>query len=48
MFLDEARLASRIHHPNVCSVFDFGFADGSYYIAMEFLVGETVSPPVPR
>lgn len=43
MFLDEARFASRIHHPNVCSVFDFGFADGSYYIAMEFVVGETVS-----
>jgi serine/threonine-protein kinase len=43
MFLDEARLASRINHPNVCSVFDFGFADSTYYIAMEFLVGETVS-----
>ena len=43
MFLDEARFASRIHHPNVCSIFDFGFADGSYYIAMEFVVGETVS-----
>lgn len=43
MFLDEARLASRISHPNVCSVFDFGFADSTYYIAMEFLVGETVS-----
>jgi serine/threonine-protein kinase len=42
MFLDEARLASRISHPNVCSVFDFGFADSTYYIAMEFLVGETV------
>ncbi len=43
MFLDEARLASRITHPNVCSVFDFGFADSTYFIAMEFLVGETVS-----
>jgi serine/threonine protein kinase len=42
MFLDEARLASRIGHPNVCNVFDFGFADSTYYIAMEFLVGETV------
>jgi len=40
MFLDEARLASRISHPNVCSVFDFGFADSTYYIAMEMLVGE--------
>jgi serine/threonine-protein kinase len=40
MFLDEARIASRITHPNVCSVFDFGQADGEYYIAMEYLVGE--------
>ena len=42
MFLDEARLASRVGHPNVCSVFDFGFADSTYYIAMEMLVGEMV------
>ena len=43
MFLDEARIASRITHPNVCSVFDFGNADGEYYIAMEYLVGEPLS-----
>ena len=43
MFLDEARIASRITHPNVCSVFDFGEADGEYYIAMEYLVGESLS-----
>ena len=42
MFLDEARIASRIQHPNVCQVFDFGAADGEYFIAMEFLVGETL------
>jgi hypothetical protein len=43
MFLDEARIASRIDHANVCSVFDFGEADGTYYIAMEFLAGESLS-----
>ena len=43
MFLDEAKIASRITHPNVCSVFDFGNADGEYYIAMEYLVGEPLS-----
>ncbi len=43
MFLDEARIASRITHSNVCSVFDFGEADGEYYIAMEYLVGEPLS-----
>ena len=43
MFLDEARIASRITHANVCSVFDFGEADGEHYIAMEYLVGEPLS-----
>jgi len=43
MFLDEARIASRITHPNVCSVFDFGEANGEYFIAMEYLVGEPLS-----
>jgi len=43
MFLDEARIASRITHANVCSVFDFGEIDGEYYIAMEYLVGEPLS-----
>jgi serine/threonine protein kinase len=43
MFLDEARIASRITHANVCSVFDFGEADGEYFIAMEYLVGESLS-----
>ena len=39
MFLDEARLASQIHHANVCSVTDFGQVDGAYYIVMEYLTG---------
>lgn len=43
MFLDEAKIASRITHTNVCSVFDFGQADGEHYIAMEYLVGEPLS-----
>jgi len=43
MFLDEARIASRIHHANVCQVFDFGESDGTYFIAMEYLMGEPLS-----
>ncbi|MEZ4288315.1 MAG: serine/threonine-protein kinase [Polyangiales bacterium] len=43
MFLDEARIASRITHANVCSVFDFGESNGEYFIAMEYLVGEPLS-----
>jgi serine/threonine-protein kinase len=41
MFLDEARIAGLIDHPNVCSVLDFGMAEGTYYLAMEYLLGET-------
>jgi len=39
MFLDEARIAARISHPNVCQVFELGEIDGSYYLAMEYLEG---------
>lgn len=43
MFWDEARIASLIQHPNVCNVVDFDCVDGEYYLAMEFLVGESLS-----
>ncbi|AKF08702.1 serine/threonine-protein kinase [Sandaracinus amylolyticus] len=43
MFLDEARLAATINHPNVCGVIDFGEADGTYYMAMEYLQGEPLA-----
>lgn len=42
MFLDEARLASAISHRNVCNVFDFGETDGRFYIAMDFLSGQSL------
>jgi serine/threonine-protein kinase len=48
MFLDEARIASRLHHPNLCSVVDFGEVDGRYYLTLEYLHGETLSGLVRR
>jgi tRNA A-37 threonylcarbamoyl transferase component Bud32 len=42
MFLDEAKIAARVHHPNVCQVFDFGEERGLYYLAMEHLEGESL------
>ncbi|MGE0784796.1 MAG: protein kinase [Sandaracinaceae bacterium] len=48
MFFDEARIAARIDHPNVCTVFDFGDADGRHFIAMEYVVGETVAALIRR
>ena len=49
MFLDEAKIASHISHPNVCAVYDFGDVQGLYYIAMEYLVGAPLieSRPLP-
>ncbi len=43
MFLDEARITGLITHPNVCTVYDFGEVDGTYYIALEYLMGESVA-----
>ncbi len=40
MFLDEARIAARISHPNVATVFELGRHGNTYWIAMEYLHGE--------
>jgi serine/threonine-protein kinase len=42
MFLDEARLAARIHHPNVVSILEIGSGDQGYYIVMEYVEGDTL------
>ncbi len=42
MFLDEARLASRLNHPNIAQVLDVGRAGSSYYYTMEYVHGENV------
>jgi serine/threonine-protein kinase len=39
MFLDEARLAASLNHPNIVQVYDLGETNGSYFIAMEFVAG---------
>jgi eukaryotic-like serine/threonine-protein kinase len=42
-FRREAKSAAGLQHPNVVNVFDRGEHDGTYYIAMEFLPGRTLS-----
>ena len=42
MFQDEAEIASRIQHPNVCDVFEFGEWNDRHYLVMEYLVGESL------
>ena len=39
MFLDEARIAADLSHPNVVNIYDAGQADGLYFITMEYLRG---------
>jgi hypothetical protein len=41
MFLDEARLAARIHHPNVVPILEIGTTDAGYYLVMEYVEGDT-------
>ncbi|WP_437786186.1 serine/threonine protein kinase [Sorangium sp. So ce1097] len=43
MFLEEARLASGIHHPNVAEILDLGEQDDTLYIVMEWVDGEALS-----
>ncbi|MFZ5440542.1 MAG: protein kinase domain-containing protein [Myxococcota bacterium] len=43
MFLDEARLAASLNHPNIVQISDLGLADGCYYICMEYLAGEDLA-----
>ena len=42
MFIDEARLARFLRHPNIARVYEFGRISGVYFIAFEFVPGPTV------
>jgi eukaryotic-like serine/threonine-protein kinase len=43
MFLDEARIAARIHHPNVVQTLDVVDAGGELFLVMEYIEGESLS-----
>ena len=47
-FVREARLAARLSHPNVVSVYDAGEDDGRPYIVMEHVEGETLAELLAR
>jgi serine/threonine protein kinase len=40
MFLEEARIAARLNHPNLVQIFELGEEGGSSYLAMEYVPGE--------
>ncbi len=48
MFLDEARLAARLNHPNVVHTYEVGQAGGKYFIAMEYLEGQSLNALLAR
>lgn len=39
LFINEARVAAKLHHANIVQVFDFGDIQGEYYLAMELVKG---------
>src|SRR5438067_2127780 len=41
-FAREARLASALDHPNICTIFDLDEASGLHYIAMQYVEGKNV------
>lgn len=43
MFLNEARLAAQLNHPNIVQIYDLGKVDEIYFIAMEYIFGRDLS-----
>lgn len=48
MFLNEAKLAAQLNHPNIVQIYDLGRIADSYFIAMEYIGGRDMSRIVPK
>ena len=48
MLVAEARIASKMSHPNICQVFELGETEGQLYIVMEYLEGVSLLPLLRR
>src|SRR5687768_3296304 len=48
MFLDEARVAATLHHPNIAQLYEVGCESGMYFHAIEYVHGENVRATIAR
>ncbi len=46
--LNEARMASAINHPNICTIYDVGEYEAYFYIVMEYIAGHTLAQELNR
>lgn len=42
MFIDEAKVAANLTHPNIAQIYELGKIDGSFFIAMEYVSGQNL------
>jgi serine/threonine protein kinase len=42
MFIDEAKISARLHHPSICQIYDFGRIEDAYFLAMEHVEGQSL------
>jgi len=48
LFLNEARVAARLEHPNIVATYELGEVDGTYFMSLEYLPGEDLAAVLGR